>query len=82
MQQAYHTQQNRLGRLHRTPPLRGALKPVLVLFGRVQDRDTQGAAGVDVRVERYVVLECEAWRHVWVGRWERQVAAEVTTWWG
>lgn len=46
-----HAQQNRLGSLHGTPSLAGALITVLVVFGRVQDADADFAIGVDVGVE-------------------------------
>ena len=46
-QHANHAEQNRLGRLHRRPALRGRFVAVFVVFGRVQDRDADFAGGVD-----------------------------------
>lgn len=79
LKQADDANEDRLGRLHGTPPLAGRLVPVLVLLWRVQDADTQLTVRVDVGVERDRRLEDQLGRHERVGWREGQVRAEVAS---
>lgn len=79
MQQTNHAQQNRLGRLHRGPALRGGFVAVLVVLGRMQDRDAQEARGIDVRVEGDGCFEGEGRWQEGVGWWEGEVATEIAS---
>lgn len=64
VKQADCAEQDRLGRLHGTPPLRRRFIAVLVLLRRMQDGNAQLAILVNVGVERNRVLERERGRHV------------------
>lgn len=75
--QADDADQYGLGGLHRGPALRRALVAVLVLLGRVQDRDAQLARRVDVGVEGDGRLEDQLRREMRVLRGECQVGAKV-----
>lgn len=77
VEQADGAQQDRLGGLDGAPALRGGLVAVLVLLGRVQDRDAELAVLVDVGVERDRVLEGQGRRHVRVVGREDEARSKV-----
>lgn len=79
MQQADHAQQDRLRRLHRRPALCRRLVSILVVLGRVQDRDAEQAGRIDVWVERDRGFEGQGGREERVGWWKGENTAEITS---